>query len=201
MSDAPEPGLSVTAAARRLGVSRGTVWRMIADGELDAESVRRGARQYTTVHLPQRLAGETDAAPPRSRVSRLQDQVDQLNQTVHTLSVALLAAERDRAGLRESLRYAKAGALMLDDSPTMQPPRPSGLFVMSPDTPMPIQPSESDGADGEDSVPPPAPYRAGMNGCTHQATREELLAPVRELFEREARRRAWWRRLPVLHHD
>ena len=113
--------LSVTAAARRLGVSRGAVWRMIADGELDAESVPYRGRMVTYVQVPLSLIENPQGPAPMSRTARLQEQVDQLASTVDRLSAMLIAAERERVRMREMLESGDAES---DQSaPAEQPER------------------------------------------------------------------------------
>ncbi len=98
------PLLSVTAAARRLGVSRWTIWRMIADGELDAETVTQGGRVITRVRLPE-PPPDNAAVTPRSRTAQLQEQVDRLTKTLERLTALLHdhVAATDSARAREIL--------------------------------------------------------------------------------------------------
>lgn len=190
------PLLSVTAAARQLGVSRWTIWRMIADGQLDAETVKYGGRVLTRVRLPQMPAGDTGVLP-RSRTAQLQEQVDRLTKTLERLTTLLQEANRDRAALQAALRRHEGEASAGPQE--REPARSSDLAAPAP-------PSTAEPA------PPSAPPRLGRilgglrpNPMTHPASelprsrpmrREELLEPVRELFR--TRRRAWWQRISLL---
>lgn len=102
MAKEPEDTLSVAAVAEQLGISRWSVWRMIAEGELEVEQATRGRKVYTRVLLPLPEPRAENAAPtPRSRTARLQDRVDRLTHTVEYLSAMLFEAERERTELRE----------------------------------------------------------------------------------------------------
>lgn len=190
------PLLSVTAAARRLGVSRWTIWRMIADGELDAETVTQGGRVITLVRLPPPPPDHA-TAPPRSRTAQLQEQVDRLTKTLERLTALLQEANRDRAALQEALRQrqGEVSASPIEDS---SPRRVATAHPPEQPVPVAVQPG----------VPPKLGRILGglrPNPMTHPASelprsrpmrREELLEPVRELFR--ARRRTWWQRIPLL---
>jgi excisionase family DNA binding protein len=169
--------LSVTAVAKRLGISRSMVWRMIADGYLDAESVRHGRRLLTRVEAPRVLPGDPPGSPARSRTMRLQAQVDRLTQAIEVLTDRLIEAEREHAQLREELQQVTS-------------PAPAGAQP-------PVAPEVA-------ADPFPAGITARPNPMTHPATvlpparalsRDEALAPLRALFEPESRRGAWWQRL------
>jgi excisionase family DNA binding protein len=190
------PLLSVAAAARRLGVSRWTIWRMIADGELDAETVTQGGRVITRVRLPE-PPPDNAAAPPRSRTAQLQEQVDRLTKTLERLTALLQEANRDRAALQEALRQRRGE---VDSGPTEAGAPRGAATAHLPERSVPV------------AVPPGTPPGLGRilgglrpNPMTHPASelprsrpmrREELLEPVRELFR--ARRRTWWQRIPLL---
>lgn len=190
------PLLSVTAAARRLGVSRWTIWRMIADGELDAETVTQGGRVITRVRLPE-PPPDNAAVPPRSRTAQLQEQVDRLTKTLERLTALLQEANRDRAALQEALRQRRGEA---STAPAEADAPREAATAHLPERPAPV------------AVQPGTPPGLGRilgglrpNPMTHPASelprsrpmrREELLEPVRELFR--ARRRTWWQRIPLL---
>lgn len=214
-----EETLSITAAAERLGVSRWTVWRMIAEGELDAESALRGKRIVTRVQLPQ---PSEDDPTPRSRTARLQERVDRLTHSIECLSEMLLQAERERAELRQELARRQA-------QPVPRPqPQPEPLPPGEPLTPTPRAEIVPSSGSTRDPQPAPSPQpRPGLavparseklverpvssitgrpNPMTHPAylflpthgpAGEELLQPVRNLFKRDERRRSWWQKLPV----
>lgn len=183
--------LSVDAVAKLLGVPRSAVWRLIADGELDAETVRLGRRLITRVQMPQPSPEEPEG-PPRSRTARLQEQVDRLTHAVDRLSMMVVEQERERA------RAAAAQAPAQKPAPASQPEpvrvhRPPAARA----TPLPVAVS----------VPFPAGITARPNPMTHPldgpepahaAIRDDLLEPVRALFKTEAGRRAWWQRLPLV---
>jgi excisionase family DNA binding protein len=192
--------LSVTAVARRLGVSRSMVWRMIADGYLDAVSVRRGHRLVTRVEVPAVLPDEPPGTPARSRTMRLQDQVDALTQTVETLTAQLIEAETEQQHLRQELHRRLRDAVAA--RPTL-PPAPEGVEI-EPDT---------DGH-GMTVIPPPNPIPHGItarpNPMTHPETvisswrllsREEALAPLRAALDPAQRRHPWWQRLTQAKSD
>lgn len=187
--------LSVTAAARRLGVSRWTVWRMIAEGALDAETITWHGRTVTRVRLPALPAGD-NAALPRSRTAQLQEQVDRLTKTLERLTTLLQEANRDRAALQAALRRHEGEA----DPDTPHTPARAIVPLAPPVPPLPER---------EEAATAPALGRVlgGLrpNPMTHPVSqlprsrpmhREELLEPVRELFR--ARRRTWWQRIPLL---
>jgi Tfp pilus assembly protein FimV len=160
---------------------------MIADGELDAETVQHGGRVVTRVRLPQIPAGDAGALP-RSRTAQLQEQVDRLTKTLERLTTLLQEANRDRAALQAALRRHEGAAS-------------AGAREAAPAPPFTAEPAQ-----------PSAPPRFGRilgglrpNPMTHPASelprsrpmrREELLEPVRELFR--TRRRAWWQRISLL---
>ncbi len=189
------PLLSVTEAARRLGVSRWTVWRMIADGELDAETIMRGGRVLTRVRLPQPLPDDA-GAPPRSRTAQLQEQVDRLTKTLERLTTLLQEANRDRAALQEALRRregeADAGAGEAELLRPLVPPVPP---TASPQTERPSTPPGLGRILGG-LRPNPMTHPASALPRSRPMRREELLEPVRELFR--TRRRTWWQRIPLL---
>lgn len=200
--------LSVTAAATRLGVSRTTVWRMIAEGTLDAEHVIWNGRTVTRVLLPAAGTGASGELPP-SRTARLQAQVDRLTQSVDRLSALLAESERQQMELVRDLRELslRAGAARnaLNGVVREEP-------VAHADLPQPrARPAIADRTIRADLLPPPG-ITARPNPMTHPVeviarhiahpsgpapTREELLEPVRSLFTRERGGRTWWRRLPV----
>lgn len=193
--DSAAPLLSVTAAARQLGVSRWTVWRMIADGELDAETITCRGRTLTRVRLPHLPAGGT-AALPRSRTAQLQEQVDRLTKTLERLTTLLQEANRDRAVLQEALRRhgseATPGATQAP-SAAAGPPAPA--------IPPPPEPARPPTAPGLGRIlgglrPNPMTHPAAELPRSRPMRREELLEPVRELFR--TRRRTWWQRIPLL---
>ena len=186
--------LSVTAVARRLGVSRSMVWRMIADGYLDAVSVRRGHRLVTRVEVPTVLPDEPPGTPARSRTMRLQDQVDALTQKVETLTTKLIEAEAEQQHLRRQLQRRLREA---NGSQPVLPPTPEGVEI-EPDV---------DGH-GMTVIPPPNPIPHGItarpNPMTHPEevisswrllSREEALAPIRAALDPAQRRHAWWQKL------
>lgn len=186
--------LSVTAVARRLGVSRSMVWRMIADGYLDAASVRRGHRLVTRVEVPAVLPDEPPGTPARSRTMRLQDQVDALTQTVETLTARLIEAEAEQHHLRQQLHRRPREASMIHST---LPPAPEGVEI-EPDV---------DGH-GLTVIPPPNPIPHGItarpNPMTHPEevisswrllSREEALAPLRAALDPAQRRHAWWHKI------
>jgi hypothetical protein len=169
------------------------VWRMIADGYLDAVSVRRGHRLVTRVEVPSVLPDEPPGTPARSRTMRLQEQVDALTRTVETLTAQLIESESEQQHLRHQLhlhiREAAARSTL--------PPAPEGVEI-EPDT---------DGH-GMTVIPPPNPIPHGItarpNPMTHPETvisswrllsREEALAPVRAALDPAQRRHPWWHRL------
>lgn len=220
--------LSITAAAEQLGVSRWSVWRMIADGDLDAESTIRGSRISTRVQLPQLSSEDPDGSPPRSRTARLQERVDRLTHSVECLSEMLLHAERERAELRAELERQYQRSLHPAPAVSAHISAPSALEHAERPTPLPEPPPiyRSEPA-ARPSAPAPrapeperefepepapitiAPQRitARPNPMTHPATTfsavrgpagEELLQPVRHLFKRDEQRRSWWQKFPVV---
>ncbi len=172
----PDGTVSITAAARRLGVSRSAIWRMIAAGDLDAETIRRGGREVTRVRLPEALPG---CPIPRSRTAQLQEQVDRLTQTVQHLSILLAEAERDRSARRIEQRQRIATTPRL--------PRPT--------TP---EPADEPFPPGITARPNPMTHPATELRSCRSASRDDLLEPVRELFRREPRHRAGWLKLPLV---
>ena len=156
--------LSIDAAAERLGVSRWTVWRMVADGDLDTQKVDWHGRLTTRVTLPIGQAGYSTASLPRSRTAVLQEQVDRLSFAVERLSEALLEAER---------RVEPAPALVAPAPPRARPPRPPVTDYVA-----------------------PTPRAQRVVIVDVKPSREEMLAPVRALFEQRGQRPTWWRRLP-----
>jgi excisionase family DNA binding protein len=166
--------LSMTAAAKRLGVSRTTVWRMIAEGELDAEHVQGGRRRYTLVALPVACPDDPPGAPPRSRTARLQEQVERLSAAVQSLSALLAEAERRaRAADVPRPRFA------------VWPHPSSGTTALSR---IPA---------GITARPNPMTHPATEWRPLPSPSREDLLEPLRDLFRERSRPRGWWRRLPV----
>ncbi len=184
--------LSVTAVAKLLGVSRTAVWRMIADGELDAESIRQGHRLMTRVRLPHVAPDDPEDAPPRSQMSRLQEQLDRLTQSVQYLSAMLVEAERERARLRAELTRPRP-----EPEPAAQPvatrPEPPSVVWSAPVRPV----AEPDPFPvGITARPNPMTHPGTGRREPHATTRDELLEPVRTLFK--PRRRNWWNRLPMV---
>lgn len=190
--------LSVTAVARRLGVSRSMVWRMIADGYLDAVSVRRGRRLVTRVEVPTVLPDEPPGTPARSRTMRLQAQIDELTEMVERLTARLQAAEVEQQALRRELHRR-----LLESYTTPSATLPCPAREPEPEPVMVRQQSGEDIA----VIPPPNPIPVGItsrpNPMTHPQTvisswrlvsREEALAPIREVLD-PARRQPWWQRL------
>lgn len=113
--------LSIAAAAARLGVSRWAVMRMIAEGELDAEQVHRQGRMITRVQLPRPSPDDAEGSQPRSRTSRLQEQVDLLSQAVDRLTAMLAESDRQRVQLQDLLHQQvarRAPAHPLTPAPT-----------------------------------------------------------------------------------
>jgi hypothetical protein len=217
--------LSITAAAEQLGVSRWSVWRMIADGDLDAESDMRGRRVTTRVQLPEYSNDDPAGSPPRSRTARLQERVDRLTHSVECLSEMLLHAERERAELRSELERQYQRALQQAPAPTVRlaAPRATEHTERSAPTPEPTPVYRSEPAPRPaPRAPEPAPelepeppalsslphgITARPNPMTHPATTfsavrgpagEELLQPVRHLFKRDEQRRPWWQKFPVV---
>lgn len=195
--------LSVSAVAKLLGVSRTAVWRMIADGELDAESIRQGHRLVTRVRLPHVVPEDPEGAPPRSQMSRLQEQLDRLTQSVHYLTAMLAESERERARLQAELARPQPEPAPRPASPRREPP-PSPR----PAAPHPERPPVTSATPAR-PVDEPEPFPVGItarpNPMTHpcngrrdpySAARDELLEPVRVLFK--PRRRTWWNRLPMV---
>jgi excisionase family DNA binding protein len=174
--------LSISAVAKRLGVSRSMVWRMIADGYLDAESVQLGRRLITRVEIPSVLPSEPSGTPARSRTMRLQEQVDQLTEMVEVLTERLVEARQEQGALLAELRRSVLCAEAV---------LPDGDEV------------EFSAAQQPTADPFPAGVTARPNPMTHPATvfnswrltsREEALAPLRALLQPESRG-PWWQRL------
>jgi excisionase family DNA binding protein len=210
--------LSIGAAAERLGVYRWTVWRMIAEGELDAESTNRGRRLLTRVQLPQ---PSEDDPSPRSRTARLQERVDRLTHSVECLSEMLLKAERERAELRNELeRYSLRGGqgppLLAEAAPPAPIFRvePAALSIparenapvrhdappAAPVAPQPVvdfAPPVESLPQGITGRPNPMTHPASLFLPTRGPAGEEALQPVRNLFKRDERRRSWWQKLPA----
>src|SRR5581483_5235523 len=103
--------VSLATAAERLGVSRTSVWWMIADGNLDAERQVRGHRVLTRVHLPE-ADPEHPELPARSRTARLQDQVDDLSRTVERLSTMLAQEQAAREHAERAFSMLVPGTRM-----------------------------------------------------------------------------------------
>jgi excisionase family DNA binding protein len=193
----PVEALTVADAARRLGVSRSTIWRMIAAGELDAEHLQRGRRLLTRVLIPD--GAGAGAALPRSRTAQLQEQVVTLSRTVDQLSGLLAQREPERP-------YASAAPATGEERPRPPahiPPRARRPADTSTGVPAAFLHPITD-----DDGPVPAGITARPNPMTHPATlfrpscvgnRDEALAPERELFK--GRRRVWWYRLPLVARD
>jgi hypothetical protein len=218
--------LSITAAAEQLGVSRWSVWRMIADGDLDAESDMRGSRVTTRVQLPEYSSDDPAGSPPRSRTARLQERVDRLTHSVECLSEMLLHAERERAELRmelerqyqRALHQAPALSPRLSAPPAMEhTERPAPVSSPAPvyrsePAARPAAPRMPEPVSEPEPEPPafsslPHGITARPNPMTHPATTfsavrgpagEELLQPVRHLFKRDEQRRPWWQKFPVV---
>lgn len=186
--------LSVTAVARRLGVSRSMVWRMIADGYLDAASVRRGHRLVTRVEVPSVLPDEPPGTPARSRTMRLQDQVDALTQTVEALTAQLIEAETEQHHLRQELHRRLRGALSV---PPMLPPAPDGVEI-EPDVDghgLTVIPARNLIPHGITARPNPMTHPETVISSWRLLSREEALASVRAALDPAHRRNAWWQRL------
>lgn len=170
--------LSISAVAKRLNVSRSMVWKMIADGFLDAESFMRGGRLYTRVHVPVTLPHEPPNARAKSKTLRLQEQLDQLMQRVDEMTQRLIEVERDRSRLRETVvRLSFTPPPGTASMPAEQPDRfPRGIA----------------------SRPNPMTHPLSELGPIAVPSRDEVLAPIRALLEAEARRGPLWRQLPRL---
>lgn len=190
------PLLSVTAAARRLGVSRWTIWRMIADGELDAETVTQGGRVITRVRLPE-PPPDNAAVTPRSRTAQLQEQVDRLTKTLERLTALLQEANRDRAALQEALRQRR-GEVSTAPAEADAPREAATAHLPERPAPVAVQPGTPPGLGRilGGLRPNPMTHPASELPRSRPMRREELLEPVRELFR--ARRRTWWQRIPLL---
>lgn len=190
------PLLSVTAAARWLGVSRWTIWRMIADGELDAETVTQGGRVITRVRLPE-PPPDNAAVTPRSRTAQLQEQVDRLTKTLERLTALLQEANRDRAALQEALRQRR-GEVSTAPAEADAPREAATAHLPERPAPVAVQPGTPPGLGRilGGLRPNPMTHPASELPRSRPMRREELLEPVRELFR--ARRRTWWQRIPLL---
>jgi hypothetical protein len=120
--------VSVTDAARRLGISTRTAWRRLHTGELEAVTVRvegqpgKGRTAVTLASVErardramETAAGKTDSVPPPSGVTRQPDTtVAQLAQAVAQLTAQLAAVDDERRRLTlevEQLRHAALRAL------------------------------------------------------------------------------------------
>jgi excisionase family DNA binding protein len=214
MSTEADGTLSITAAAGQLGVTRSTVWRMIADGDLDAETTLRGRRTVTRVRLPEPFTDPSQ--PPRSRTARLQDQVDALSQTVERLSAMLTESERESTRMQAALhrrpeRPAMPSHIPPPDSAAIRARRTAVRRAPVVRTANAIEEAEAVVAEaitGNSVDRLPQGITARPNPMTHPATqfrpacvtnRDDALAPVRELFK--SRRRDWWQRLPLVARD
>jgi excisionase family DNA binding protein len=193
--------LSVTAAAEQLGVSRWTVWRMIAEGNLDAENAMRGSRVVTRVQLPIPCEDEPEGSPPRSRTARLQERVDRLTHSVECLSEMLLQAERERVELREELeRQAAAGRsrVLASRRVVAEPPFPAAVhpFAPAPAIAAPREPEPLVAGDrlipavrarsDEPSVrlgPSPAPLHSDVKAVVAPAENKREAVPLRVVSE------------------
>lgn len=183
----PQAGtsLSVSAVARRLGISRSMVWRMIADGYLDAESVRQGRRLVTRVEVPEVWPNDPPGSPARSRTMRLQEQVDRLTELVEELTARLVEARRDQEALMAALRRSvseNGPDREAEAEEKVHPPAMPGAEV----GPFPA---------GITARPNPMTHPASVISSWRFASREEALAPLRALLQPETRRGPWWQRL------
>lgn len=209
----PLEPVSVTIAAMRLGVSRSTIWKMIADGELDADSVTRSGRTYTRVYLPQ---PHPETGVPKSRISGLQEQVDRLTEAVDRLSGLLKEKEREvhqlESNLQRRTNRSNHGRMQLppqEDTPQLPRRSPmrrlpaahipaSAVEVSQPLAAIPEEELEAVAEQatftslaaipmGITSRPNPMTYPSGSYFAEVELSRDVALAPVRDLFKSRRR--------------
>lgn len=215
--------LTIQAAAKRLGVSRWRVWQMVADGALDVQPLRVAGQTVTRVRIPpsDALDADSDALTlPPSRTSRLTAQVDKLAHTLQFLSAMVTELSQENARLRDELKAARGAqpTATVDSVAPLDPLRYESSIAASPPSQswLTEPPQDTERARATEplvhmiAVSPvsiydvPVGITARPNPMTHPASairrspepdRDQLFAPVQELFSARDRR-GWWGKRP-----
>lgn len=215
--------LTIQAAAKRLGVSRWRVWQLVADGAVDVQPVRVADQTVTRVRLPAAVNAATDADPPTlppTRSAQLAAQVDKLAHTLQFLSAMVTELSHENARLRDELKAARGSHPTATVEPVapLDPLRYESAAAVAPRH-QPSVPSGPQDAERSQAPKPvvqmievsplsaydvPVGITARPNPMTHPASairrtaepdRDQLFAPVQELFSARDRR-GWWGKRP-----
>src|SRR5215208_842134 len=179
--------LSIQAAAARLGVSRWRVWQLIADGALAVQSRRWQGRLLPGVILPTLAPGQPlDEVPDSPKA--LRRQIERLSRSVEMLAALVTELSYEQMNARPPTVPAPPEEAVPSFAP-IAPDTHSGPDVPRGDEAGPSEPA------AVAAVPRSNPMTTPAEALTLASipSRDEVLAPVRELFRRPASR-SWWQR-------